>query len=143
MQNGLFVDDKTRERLLLSISRLRESFTIRSAVVFGSSVKACWNYRSDIDLLIVSDSMGKDWFERNLAAQRVVSGGVQVFVLTSSEILSAINDRRYVVWEALHDGLVIFDDGVFTSVRSQFMSMIQRGLIKKRSMGWIVADVLG
>ncbi len=87
--------------------------------------------------------MGKDWFERNLAAQRVVSGGVQVFVLTSSEILSAINDRRYVVWEALHDGLVIFDDGVFTSVRSQFMSMIQRGLIKKRSMGWIVADVLG
>lgn len=80
--------------------------------------------------------MGNDWHERNLNAQMLSEGKVQPFVIPSDELESAIDNRRYIVWEALYDGVIIKDDGVFADVRRRFLSLIDDGRLIHLDKGW-------
>ncbi len=136
MHEKLSIDDSASRKLERFISKLLSKYEVRSIVLFGSAVKGTWNYRSDIDILIVSDSMGNDWHERNLNAQMLSEGKVQPFVIPSDELESAIDNRRYIVWEALYDGVIIKDDGVFADVRRRFLSLIDDGRLIHLDKGW-------
>ncbi|NWF96775.1 MAG: nucleotidyltransferase domain-containing protein [Candidatus Thorarchaeota archaeon] len=132
----LYISSEAAQTLDDYVKRLKRSHPVRAVVVFGSAAKGGWNHRSDIDVLIVSDSMGTDWFERNLAAQKLSRGRIQAFVVTSDEVESAIESHAYLIWEALHDGVVVFDDGVFETARAALMELMGSGRVARREQGW-------
>ncbi|MBD3406288.1 MAG: hypothetical protein GF411_09280 [Candidatus Lokiarchaeota archaeon] len=106
------------------MTNLTNRYEIQCVVVFGSAAKSGWNYRSDIDLLIVSDDMGSDWYERNLAAQKLSRGKIQSFVVPLDEFRLATQQRRYLIWEALYDGVPIVDNGIFTEAQKLFLEWV-------------------
>lgn len=125
-------------KLKLFLDALRTSYAVRAVVVFGSAAKGSWNYRSDFDVLIVSDSMGDTWYDRALKAYEVSEGKIQPFVVTSEEFRAAVESRRYILWEALHDGIVVEDDGIFSGMRGLLLGLIADGVIAKRTNGWAI-----
>lgn len=132
----LFIDKDSSIKLENFTHKLLNACEIRAIVIFGSAVTGNWNYRSDIDILIMSDAMGDDWFECNLRAYELCEGRVQPFVVNSEEFLTSIEDRRYIIWEALHDGVIVRDDDIFAKMRDRLMSLITEGQLIRLSNGW-------
>jgi len=62
------------------LKNVLSTYNIETVILFGSVAKGTYNYRSDIDLLIVTNDMGSDWFERHQKAYSMSIGLVQPFV---------------------------------------------------------------
>ncbi len=141
MHVQLYINEESQAKLSHFVDNLLQSYSVRAIVVFGSAATNRWNYRSDIDVLIVTDSMGNNWFERTLNAYSFSIGKVQPFVVNSQEFESAIENRRYIIWEALYDGIVIRDDGIFLSMRNKLMKLVKDGLLIRRINGWEIINL--
>ncbi len=118
------------------LTKLFGRYEIECVILFGSTVKGKSNYRSDFDVLIISDDMGEDWFERNTNAFKLSIGLVQPFVLTKTEFEMAITNRQMIVWEALADGVIIMDNGMGKTQIDRFNLLIQEEKIKRTNQGW-------
>ncbi|TFG22494.1 MAG: nucleotidyltransferase domain-containing protein, partial [Promethearchaeota archaeon] len=64
------------ENLKLFLKTFFEKYSTEFIILFGSSAKGNFNYRSDIDLLIVSNTLGDDYFERLYKMQTITPGGI-------------------------------------------------------------------
>ncbi|MBA7525549.1 hypothetical protein ES705_17700 [subsurface metagenome] len=118
------------------MEKLLTKYNIDVLILFGSVVKGLDNYRSDIDVLIVSDDMGRDWFERHQNAYSLSIGLIQPFVLTKKQFENAIENRQTIVWEALTDGKLLKDTGIGKLMIQRFNKLIENGEIKRMKKGW-------
>ncbi|MHA1232003.1 MAG: nucleotidyltransferase domain-containing protein [Candidatus Helarchaeota archaeon] len=50
---------------------LPEKFDIEFVILFGSLIKGNWNHHSNIDFLIVSDSVKRNFFQRLYEIQKI------------------------------------------------------------------------
>jgi len=116
--------------------QLLEKYHIDVIIIFGSTAKGTNTYRSDFDLIIVTDDMGDDWFIRHQNAMALSIGLVQPFVLTKQEFLNAIENRQTLVWEALVDGIILYDTGIGKEQIQYFQKLLQNGKIKRLDKGW-------
>ena len=118
------------------LKQLLAKFKIETVFLFGSLAKGTSNYRSDADLLIVSDDMGNDWFERHKNAFSLSIGFVQPFVISTTEFVNAIENRQTIIWEALADGLLLVDHGLGKKQMEMFHNLIMNGNLKRLPKGW-------
>lgn len=118
------------------MEKLLTKYNIDVLILFGSVVKGLDNYRSDIDVLIVSDDMGRDWFERHQNAYSLSIGLIQPFVLTKKQFENAIENRQTIIWEALTDGKLLKDTGIGKLMIQKFEKLIENGEIKRMKKGW-------
>lgn len=118
------------------MEKLLTKYNIDVLILFGSVAKGLDNYRSDIDVLIVSDDMGRDWFERHQNAYSLSIGLIQPFVLTKNQFENAIENRQTIVWEALTDGKLLKDTGIGKLMIQRFNKLIENGEIERMKKGW-------
>ena len=129
--------NKNEEVILLKyLEKLENSFKIESVILFGSLTKGRSNYKSDIDLLIVTDDMGDDWFQRHQNAYSISKGKVQPFVITTEEFIKSLKNRQTIVWEALADGIILYDRGVAKRISEQFQQLINSRALERMNKGW-------
>ena len=62
----LLEEHPKKDRLIDFLRKFYSNYLAEFIILFGSSAKGNFNYKSDIDLLIVSDSIQGDYFERIL-----------------------------------------------------------------------------
>ena len=117
-------------------TQLLETYHIDTLILFGSTAKGTNNYRSDFDLLIVTDDMGEDWFDRHRNAFALSIGLVQPFVLIQHEFSQAVENRQTLAWEALADGIILHDTGLGREQIHRFQQLLQTGKIKRLHKGW-------
>jgi len=118
------------------LQQLLSKYEIETVLLFGSLARGTSNYRSDADLLIVSDDMGNDWFERHQNAFSLSIGFVQPFVISTNEFVNAIENRQTIIWEALADGLLLIDNGLGEEQMKRFQELIRKGNLKRLKKGW-------
>lgn len=58
----------------------------------------------------LDQDMGQDWFTRHQNAFTLSIGLLQLF-LTPEEFSHAIENRQTLVWEAITDGILLYDPG--------------------------------
>lgn len=121
--------------------QLFERYTIETIILFGSTAKGTDNYRSDFDLLIVTNDMGEDWFTRHRNAFALSIGLVQPFVLTPQEFSNAVENRQTLVWEAMVDGLLLYDRGLGQEQINRFQKLLQNGQIERLHKGWRIHSI--
>ncbi|NHJ15130.1 MAG: nucleotidyltransferase domain-containing protein [Candidatus Thorarchaeota archaeon] len=138
MLEKLSMSDQHKYKLRVFVDAMQKSYKFRAVAIFGSVAKGGWNYRSDLDVLVVSDDMGDTWHERTLRAYEKSEGGVQPFVVTSQEVHTAIQERRYLIWEALYDGIFVCDDGILSEGRKRLLFAINNNIVSKRDNGWTI-----
>ncbi|MFX0198435.1 MAG: nucleotidyltransferase domain-containing protein [Candidatus Hodarchaeota archaeon] len=121
--------------------QLLEKYHIDTIILFGSTAKGTNTFRSDFDLVIVTDDMGTDWFTRHQNAFALSIGLVQPLVLTRQEFSQAIENRQTLVWEALADGIILHDNGLGREQIHRFQKLLQNEKIERLNKGWRILSL--
>jgi len=118
---------------------LENFFNLYSAefiILFGSSAKGKFNYRSDLDLLIVTNSLKEDYFDRLYQIQLITSGGIDFFLYTPIEFEIMISNLRLIAIEAISTGIIIYDKGKGKKYKKYINNLLEKNKIQKLEQGW-------
>lgn len=130
---------KKHPKLKDLISFLEKFFLNHDAefiVLFGSSSKGTFNYRSDLDLLIITNSIKGDFFERLLQMQQITPGGIDFFVYNLTEFKQMVANFNLIALEALSSGLLIYDKNSGKEFQAIIKNLIENNKIQKLKQGW-------
>jgi predicted nucleotidyltransferase len=116
-----------------------EQYSADFIILFGSSAKGDFNYRSDLDLLIISNSLGNDYFERLYKMQTITPGGIDFFLYTSKEFENMIQNFQLMALEALSSGIIIYDKGDGEKYKNYVENLIRGNKIQKLERGWKIS----
>lgn len=123
---------------------LADFFKLHTAeiiILFGSAAKKTYNHRSDLDLLIISDSLDKNFFTRLLQMQEITPGGIDFFVYNLKEFEQMASDLHLIALEALSEGMVIHDEGRGEKLIKYVKDLIKNGTIQKLAHGWKINQI--
>ncbi|MCE7872708.1 nucleotidyltransferase domain-containing protein [bacterium CPR1] len=134
-----FVRDGVREvepQLKGYLQVLKRKLPVRAAVVFGSRARNDHWRDSDIDLLVVSEAF--EGMPRSLRIDFLLDEwqdvpALEPFGCTPAELAGP---GGLMLWDALHQGRPIFDDGTWREARAQFQRRIERGELTPTAGGW-------
>jgi len=118
---------------------LENFFKLYSAefiVLFGSAAKGNFNFRSDLDLLIVTNSLKIDYFDRLYQMQLITSGAIDFFIYTSDEFEHMVSDLRLIAMEALSTVLIIYDKGEGKKYKNHINELLKKNIIQKSERSW-------
>jgi len=127
------------ESLKEFLKKFFEQYSADFIILFGSSAKGNFNYRSDLDLLIISNSLGNDYFERLHKMQTITPGGIDFFIYTSKEFEKMIQGFQLMVLEALSSGIILYDQGNGVKYKNYVENLIREKKIEKLEHGWKIS----
>lgn len=121
-------------RLRAYLSRL--SLPVEAAVLAGSRARGTPWRGSDIDLVVVSPAF--EGVPRPLRIEALLEPWGEELALepmgfTAAELARA--DGLY-LWDALADGRVLQDEGVWATARARLQSRVARGELQRTVHGW-------
>ena len=125
-----------QSRLETYCERLRTRIGLRSVVVFGSRARGDHWENSDIDLLVIADDFrGMSSGQRIDLLLEAWSGipALEPFGVTSEE---CTGPGWLLLWDALHQGRALEDDGTFKSSREILLRRIEEGNLTPTPGGW-------
>ena len=97
------------------------SFT---AILHGSYARGDFNSGSDIDVLVISDSLPSNALERMDLLYQHVQGGIDPKGYTRAEFLKMLRSNNPLAVDAMENGEVLSDDGFWNS-KKQLSEMIK------------------
>lgn len=118
------------------IAKLSHLVRLGAVVVFGSRARGDHWEASDIDLLVISsDFHGKDRLERFDLLLEPWSGipALEPTGVTPEEVLG---EGHLLLWDALDQGRVLLDDGIFAKARARLHERIAGGELRATPGGW-------
>mgnify|MGYP000041112375 CR=1 FL=1 len=123
---------------------LREEYgNVLSIVLFGSMAKGTYNRFSDFDLIVVVREEELPFKDRPLKYLKYSDGWVEAFVYTREEVEYMFKELNPFILEALKDGIMIYDDGFWSKLRSKFEELMEKGIIRPKKNGWIISRQAG
>ena len=99
--------EKKWRRVEEYVAWVRESFTTRLAVLFGSLARGDWTERSDVDMLVVADELGLDVGENYVRLKRY---GVEPLGYSTQAFLEEIRRPNFLILDALRYGKMLYVD---------------------------------
>lgn len=115
---------------------LRDTISATSVVVYGSRATGDNLEDSDYDILVLSPDFKRyDRFKRIELLLESWPGDVALepVAMTPEEFSEA---EGALIWDMLHDGQVIYDDGDFERKRQLFLGRIKSGKLEKGDGYW-------
>lgn len=101
------------------VSRLKGDIGVLAAILYGSFARGDFNYGSDIDVLIISDSLPRDTLKRIDLLYRYVQEGIEPKGYTQEEFLRIYHANNPLAIDALENGEVLSDDGFWISLKKR------------------------
>ncbi|MDI6830675.1 MAG: nucleotidyltransferase domain-containing protein [Actinomycetota bacterium] len=130
---GAHIDGALLEGFLAS---LREKVRVASVVVFGSRARGEALEESDYDLLVISPDFGALSIpDRAVLLLEAWPGRVALepVALTPEEFARA---EGALMWDILHEGTAVVDDGTFDARRRLFRLRLEKGELRKGEGYW-------
>jgi len=112
---------------------------ILSIILFGSMAKGNYTKYSDHDLLILVSHEELNFKDRLYEYSLPSDGWVEPLVYTREEVEFMLGDLHPLILETLKDGLVIYDRGLWSSLKAKFNELLERGTITPKEEGWITS----
>lgn len=100
------------------VDKLSEVLTLVSAVLYGSFARGDFNLSSDIDVLIISDSLPPNPLARLELLYQFASGGIEPKAYTRGEFIAMLKDGNSAIVDAMNNGIILIDHGFLTKLRS-------------------------
>ena len=118
------------------------SATLAFIVLFGSMARGDWSRGSDYDVLIgLYGDDNKRLLDRMAEFAPAVRIALDVFPYNRSEWQRMFADRHPLLLEALEDGIVLWDQGAFATMRATFHQWRQQGQVQRWRCGWKIASL--
>jgi predicted nucleotidyltransferase len=119
----------------------QRSAALEFIVLFGSMARGDWSRGSDYDVLIgLCEDDNKRLLDRMAEFASAVRIALDVFPYSRSEWQRMFADRHPLLLEALEDGVVLWDQGAFATMRATFRQWRQQGQVQRWRCGWKIAS---
>jgi len=112
---------------------------ILSIILFGSMAKGNYTKYSDHDLLVLVSHEELSFKDRLYEYSLASDGWVEPLVYTREEVKSMLGSLHPLILDALKDGLVIYDRGLWNSLKAKFNKLLKGGAITPKEEGWITS----
>ena len=112
---------------------------ILSIILFGSMAKGNYTRYSDHDLLILVSHEELNFKDRLYEYSLPSDGWVEPLVYTREEVEFMLEGLHPLILDALKDGLVIYDRGLWNSLKAKFNELLKGGTITPKEGGWITS----
>ena len=119
------LEERKREReeaiqtALGYVQKLKEALGSLSGVLYGSFARGDFNLGSDIDVLIISDSLPQHPLERMELLYRTIEGGIEPKGYSRIEFIRMLENNNPTALDALREGVVLWDDGFLKTLKFQ------------------------
>jgi len=127
-----------RDKLIEFLNKFYSKYKAEFVILFGSSATGNFNYRSDIDLLIVSNSVEGDYFEKLRKMYDISSGGIDFFVYNLDEFDEMVMEFHPITLEALYNGILLYDDGLGKKYKKRVKKLVENDILRKSKHSWIL-----
>lgn len=127
-----------KDRLIDFLHKFYSNFSAELIILFGSSARGNFNYRSDIDLLIISDSIQGNYFERLRKMYEISKGGIDFFVYNTEEFKKMVKEFHITALEALSEGIFLLDKGLGKKYKNLIDQLIKENKLQKSEHAWII-----
>ncbi|MGQ9719680.1 MAG: nucleotidyltransferase domain-containing protein [Nitrososphaerales archaeon] len=114
-------------------NRVLRSLKPRSVILYGSMANGTYGVGSDIDLLILSDSLPSNFLERLKLLNEIndATTPIEALAYTTKEFEKMLKKRHPTALDALDEGVVLYDDGYFKQIKKVFRKFKKElGLVK-------------
>ncbi|MHA1293938.1 MAG: nucleotidyltransferase domain-containing protein [Promethearchaeota archaeon] len=122
--------------LIQFLNKFFKQYSAEFIILFGSSAKGNFNYRSDLDLLIITNSIKGNYFEKLYQMQLITPGAIDFFIYTSTEFEKMVLNFHLIALEALSSGIIIYDKGNALYFKNHITNLINQNKIQKSKRGW-------
>jgi hypothetical protein len=135
----LKAEAKEAARKLVGLAReLRPSVII----LFGSYAKGNFTETSDIDICLIADKMPTDELTRRTLPGLEKPCKVRVIGFQTEEFFDYLRTLRFLAFDIVADGVVIYDNGVFGKIRSTYEHVIKAHGIVRLEHGWKFSPIM-
>jgi predicted nucleotidyltransferase len=112
-------------------------YPLKLAILFGSHAKGIHNEESDIDMLFVfEEKIADDLPNQTLAVARRAEFPLDALVFSTEEFFEALRRPSFVLLDALTDGQVIFDDGLWKQAKAELQRILEEYELVRLNDGW-------
>jgi len=136
-----------RERLLEEARRLLRSFleevkplSPRCVILFGSYAKGNFTENSDIDVCVIAENLSRDELARRCLTRLYSTRRVRAIGFYPEEFLEYLRGLRFLAYDVVADGVLIYDDGFFSETKGVYSDCIRRHGIIREEKGWRVTS---
>nr|MDO8084428.1 nucleotidyltransferase domain-containing protein [Candidatus Sigynarchaeum springense] len=112
------VKEGARELFGSMISAIQARINLKAVILFGSRVKGTAHAYSDYDLVMIGDFKEEHFSRLEWVIQLAPFVSVDIFCYTPEEFKSMFDEYRLTPIDAMGEGVVLFGDGVGTSVQA-------------------------
>lgn len=109
-----------------------------SIVLFGSMAKGNYTSYSDHDILLLVSNEDLSFKDRLHEYSSLSNGWVEPFAYTIKEAEFMLENHNPFMLDALKDGIVIHDEGVWALLKAKFDEMLRHGIVIPKENGWII-----
>jgi HEPN domain-containing protein/predicted nucleotidyltransferase len=136
------MDDGLLRKIHDALANAELPFTIEGAVLFGSRVSGKAKPHSDVDLLVVAESIPPKPHrrgEQNLSVKRILSLlPVDVLLLTRKEVASNFNNHNPLFLDIAEEGEIILDtEGFLETLIAATRTYVRQRGIQRTESGWV------
>lgn len=125
--------DEVLKRWLAKVS---QRSTLRMVVAIGSRTEGKAKPWSDLDLVVVVKEApeGLDrWFSFRVPECEII----EPRVYTEEEFIEALEELDLSALEAMHHGILIYDNGFYKKAFEVFLRVTKKWKLKRERFGWI------
>ncbi len=114
---------------------IKAGVRIRAAVVFGSRARGRWKEWSDVDVLVVAEDLPRERIRPFLHGYAL---NIEPWPYEPSEVLESVKAGDIAAIDALENGVVIFDDGTWSSLKREYRRIKEElGIVRDGEEGWL------
>ncbi|MHA1834409.1 MAG: nucleotidyltransferase domain-containing protein [Candidatus Baldrarchaeia archaeon] len=128
--------EKVNKILKRWLKEVSQRTTLKMVIAFGSRVKGKAKPWSDLDLLVVVKKAPKGlarWLNFRVPGCEVI----EPRVYAEDEFFKALKELDLTILEALHHGILIFDDGFYKKAFEEFSKVVEKWELRREKIGWI------
>jgi len=133
-----------KEALRAYLEKLLDKLTPKFVVLFGSVVRGDFGVGSDIDILIVSEDLPKNFNERLrlLFNLNPSTAPLEPVGYTPKEFTDLLKRRHPTALYAMDEGIPLYDDGSYIKMKKLFERLkVELKLVKGES-GWYSKKII-
>lgn len=120
-------------RVLIEHAKELQPSTI---LLFGSYAKGNFTEASDIDICLIADNMPRDELTRRTLPDLQKPAKVRVIGFGTEEFLDYLRTLRFLAFDIVADGVVIYDNGAYKKIRETYNELVKEHGIIRLEHGW-------
>lgn len=133
-----------RRQILEFSRRLGKLSGVRSIFLYGSMARGDYNTGSDVDILVISDSLPERFLDRTELLQRLTPADLPLEIVgyTSSEFEKMLVERHPTALSALEEGKILHDDGFHREAMKVYRLVKKRTGLRRIENGWVAEKLV-